>query len=74
MIKELTDRDLGRWIYYEGGAGERENGRIKSFNNETRIAFVVYNANGNWDADHWKDYTAQSTKYDDLVWPEWAKT
>lgn len=66
MMKTLTDKDIGRWVIYTGGAGETERGRIKSFNNERQVAWVVYKANGNWDADHWKNYTAALTNYEDL--------
>jgi len=63
-VKQLTKEDEGRWVIYTG-TGEK--GRIKSFSNERRIAWVVYKCNKNWDADHWKDYTAESTNYSDLV-------
>jgi hypothetical protein len=66
MIK-LIERDIGRWVTYEGAAGERERGRIKAFNNERQVAFVVYKANNNWDGDHWKDYTAAATSYRDIL-------
>jgi hypothetical protein len=62
----LTEQDIGRTVTYTDGVGEKETGKIKSFNNETQTAFVVYKANGNWDGDHWKDYTAQGTSYSDL--------
>lgn len=64
-VTELTEDDIGKWVIYDNGF-DTERGRIKSFNNEIGIAFVVYKANGNWDLDHWKDYTAQATKYLDL--------
>ena len=64
-VTKLTDADIGKWVTY-APKRENERGKIKSFSNENRIAFVVYKANGNWDMDHWKDYTAQSTQYDDL--------
>lgn len=67
-IKEitlLTEQDIGKWVVYKPQL-ENERGKLKSFNNERQIAWVVYKANNNWDGDHWKDYTAQSTKYEDL--------
>ena len=66
MKKELTEKDIGRWVVYTDGAGDEERGRIKSFNNERQVAWVVYKANNNWDGEHWKDYTAASTNYSDL--------
>lgn len=63
-LNKLTPNDIGRWVLYTGSDGKKEKGRIKNWNS-TNI-FVVYNANGNWDGDHWKDYTAQSTRPNDL--------
>lgn len=66
MLTNLQEEDIGKTVYYDNKARKVERGKIKSFNNQSEIAFVVYNANGNWDADHWKDYTACATKYCDL--------
>jgi hypothetical protein len=71
VIKILTDKDVGRWVYYVPNHAKKdksqwERGRIKSFNNTNKIAFVVYKANDNWEGDHWKDYTAPATNYEDL--------
>lgn len=68
---ELEESDIGRWVWYvpshaKDDRSQWERGKVKSFKSETRHAFVVYNANDNWDDDHWKDYTAASTRYDDL--------
>lgn len=70
MITNLNRRDIGRWIYYMGLAGEREGGKIKSFNNESRTAWVVFKCDGNW--DHYETYTGESVNYDDLFWPAWV--
>jgi hypothetical protein len=67
-ISKLTDADIGRWVVYKDGTGEKEQGKLKSWNDE--CIFVVYHANDNWDLDHWKDYTAASTSPADL---EFAK-
>lgn len=61
-LLQLTENDIGRWVTYDDGF-KKEHGKIKSFNNERQVAWVVYNANENWDADHWKDYTAACTDY-----------
>ena len=66
MLKDLTEEDIGTWVIYTNGAGEEERGKVKNFNNERKVAWVVYHANNNWDLDHWKDYTAACTKYRDL--------
>ena len=64
-IKDLTDNDVGRWVIYRSNGGDKvERGKIKSWN-DTNV-FVVYNANNNWDLDHWKDYTAPATRPEDL--------
>lgn len=63
-IAKLTSEDVGRWVVYTDGVGDTEQGKIKSWNDSG--IFVVYNAAGNWDADHWKDYTAAHTRPEDL--------
>lgn len=63
----LTEKDIGRWVTYTAqGSGTQERGRIKDFSNEQQVAWVVYHANENWDGEHWKDYTAACTRYEDL--------
>lgn len=57
-ISKLTEADKGRWVLYVGIAGEREKGRIKSWND--RWIFVVYNCAGEWDG--YENYTAQATE------------
>lgn len=64
-IIELTEKDIGRWATYKPEL-ENERGKIKSFDNERKVAWVVYKCNENWDLDHWKDYTAACTNYSDL--------
>ncbi len=66
MIHTLSDSDIGCWVTY-ATYGKIQRGKIKSFDNEKGVAFIVYNANGNWDADHWKDYTAARTNYRELT-------
>ena len=68
-INLLTEKDIGKWVTYRSSGGDKvEQGKIKSWND--RFIFVVYNANNNWDADHWKDYTAAATNPEDLFWTE----
>lgn len=66
IIEKLTDADIGSWVTYSDGF-KKETGKIKSFDNERQVAWVVYHANENWDGDHWKDYTAACTNYSDLT-------
>jgi len=61
-IITLKEEDTGKWVYYK----KEERGKIKSFNNDSKTAWVVYKCNNNWDLDHWKDYTACATNYSDL--------
>lgn len=65
-IENLTLADVGRWAIYTAGDGHKERGKIKSWNDT--FIFVVYNANDNWDSDHWMDYTAAATSPEDLEW------
>ena len=65
-MKEFTQKDIGNWFTYVDGTGDEEQGKLKSFNNEKQIAWIVYKTNLNWDGDHWKDYTAAATNYSDI--------
>jgi hypothetical protein len=62
LIGTLTKADVGRWVWYHPNWGERQAGRIKSWND--KFVFVVYKCAGNWEA--FKDYTAAATKPEDL--------
>jgi len=55
--KMLTEKDVGRWVMYHGNAGEKEKGRIKTWDDE--VIFVVYKCGDNW--DRFTDYTAAAT-------------
>lgn len=46
--KQLTSRDVGRWVCYVGGAGEIELGRIKGWKTKENLVYVVYNCGGMW--------------------------
>ena len=63
----FTESDIGKWVTYRPTFGDQKQGKLKSFDNERRLAWVVYSANHNWDGDHWKDYTAECTNYSDLT-------
>lgn len=56
-IPKLIESDKGRWVLYVGQAGERQQGRIKSWNQI--FIFVVYACNGEW--GNYENYTAQAT-------------
>lgn len=61
-IASLTKKDIGKWVEYRGTGGERERGKIKSWNEV--FIFVVYKCAGNW--SRFQDYTGQATSSKDL--------
>ncbi len=63
-ISKLNDESVGKWVVYTDGAGGKERGKIKSWNDSG--IFVVYNTDGNWSGDNWKNYTAAHTRPEDL--------
>lgn len=65
----LTTNDLGRWVEYNGAAGEIERGRLKSWNEE--FIFVVYKCSGEW--KRFQDFTGQATRPEDLHFIEMNK-
>lgn len=64
-VSVLYPSNLGCWLIYKPQI-ENERGKLLRYDNEKKVAWVVYKANNNWDGEHWKDYTAESTKYEDL--------
>ena len=58
-LDELTKEDIGKWVLY---LPKNERGRIKSWND--LFVFVVYKCANNW--DDYKNYTAATTKAEDL--------
>lgn len=61
-IAQLRKLDIGKWVEYKGGAGEKERGRLKSWN-EVNI-FVVYKCAGEW--ERFQDFTGVATNPCDL--------
>lgn len=64
MIEKLTTKDIGRWVVYSTYGTADECGKVKSYDNKTQVAWVVYK----WGAEpwRWEEYTAQATNYSDL--------
>lgn len=60
----MLDEWIGRMIIYEPPHGPVEYGRIKSFNYEEGVAFVVYGLAAY--GDDWREYTAAGTKITDI--------
>lgn len=65
MIHQITEDQVGKPIWFMKQTNEQEEGRIKSFNNEERVAWVVYRCAGNWPL--YEHFTAQRTQYSDLT-------
>lgn len=63
-IKELTEKDIGRWVVYDDGVRPPEYGRIKSWND--LYVFVVYERPGR-DMSRFTEYTAAATRPEDLT-------
>ena len=61
-ISELYKEDIGKWVLYEGNFGEKEKGKIKSWND--KYIFVVYRCDNQW--DRFQDFTAASTLPENL--------
>lgn len=68
-VFQLTEADVGAWVVYFNG-DYFEKGRVKSFNNERGVAWVVYHCDNNWNTGGWVNYTAACTKYSDLYYAE----
>ena len=61
-IAQLTLKDIGRWVWYTPGHGDKEKGKLKSWN--SHFIFVVYKCDGEW--ERFRDFTGQPTKSSDL--------
>ena len=68
-IKNLTDKDVGRWVLYTPGYKEPEKGKIKSWND--KFIFVVYKCADNW--DDFENYTAAGTSPEDLSFADYLE-
>ena len=65
-IKNLTQKDIGRWVVYNDGFHPPEKGRIKSWND--KYIFVVYRCNGEW--ERFQDFAGVATRPEDLEFLE----
>ena len=61
-IKKLTEKDVGRYVFYRKVSTLQEMGKIKNWND--KFIFVVYKCNNEW--DRFQDFTAQATNPEDL--------
>jgi len=62
IINNLKNEDIGKKVVYTDNVGQKEQGIIKSWNDE--YIFVVYNCAGDW--YNYKNYTAAATDPGDL--------
>ncbi len=62
-IAQLTQKEIGKWVWYTPSFGDQEKGRIKSWNSEW--IFVVYKCNGEW--QRFKDFTGAATNPKELA-------
>ena len=65
IIENLSAEDIWKWITYIDVIRGNETWKLKSFNNETKRAFIVFKCN--WEWDRWQEYTAQMCNYNDLI-------
>jgi hypothetical protein len=66
MLKKLVNKDIGRWLTYISFDGKESRGKLKSFDSEKHIAWIVFLCNDNWDNNDWKEYTANAVFYKDI--------
>lgn len=57
---------VGRWVYYTGGYGPNQKGRIKHWRGDW--VFVVYKCGDDW--NNYQDYTAARTNRKYLIFAE----
>ncbi len=62
---ELSEDDIGKDVIFDKDTDWEERGKLKSFNNETKIAWVVYHCGDDW--DNFQNYTGQSSTYRELT-------
>ena len=67
---QKSDLKVGQWVEYTAPHGDKEQGRIKSWND--KWVFVVYNCAEEW--ERFEQYTAAATNRDDLICIEEPKT
>jgi len=61
-LKKLSDKDIGKWVWYVTPHGDVEIGKLKCWND--KFVFVVYKCAGEW--YRFKDYTGNATNPKDL--------
>ena len=57
-MRKFNDSDIGKYLIYEPTG---EVGRLKSFENNRSIAWVVYKCGDDW--ENYQNYAGQATDY-----------
>ncbi len=65
IILELSEKDIWKNITYIDVFKWCETWKIKSFNNDLKIAYVVFKCNNDW--NNFKNYTAEACNYNSLA-------
>jgi hypothetical protein len=63
MILHRTD--IGRYAIFSPLVGPEQRGRIKMYDNQHQVAWVVYDCNGEW--HRFDEFPATATSYDRLT-------
>lgn len=72
MINNLTDNDLGRYVYLYDNENLRIGGRLKSFNNERQQAVIVFDKLEKW--YDYRNFHGAISSYQYIELPDWCKT
>lgn len=66
QITNLKESDVGTvFIYIDRTSQEAEPWMLKSYNNDTETAFIVFKCNNEW--NRFEEFTWQSCKYNSIV-------
>ena len=66
IIEKLNDANIGDRFTYIDVINWNESWRLKSYNNDTKTAFIVFKCDNNWN-NNWLNYTAQWCSYDRII-------
>ena len=61
MINEFKKSDMYDFFYFSDNWEDKIKGRLKSYNNDTQNAYLVFNCNNDW--ENWFNYTPQKCDY-----------
>lgn len=64
-VQSFKNEDIWRMVFFVDHLNNLNKWKLKSFNNETKTARVVYTCNNDW--ENYDKYTWVSTQYEDLT-------